>query len=227
MKISASKLIANRVNAQKSTGPRSVEGKLASSINARRHGLAASPPNKLATDPRLESLAKEARAIGFSLEEARQLALTLLAARSVIDAKHAAYDPEPESEPAPRKDPVATFGQEMVDEALELGITMDELWDYANPPEPTLAELGLHEPDPVAERIDEHRRLMRYEQRAVNQIRKAASIKKKQNEPNRAVGRHFSLTHDKGFYRNFECRCMMMRSELSKTLFVKTNGRKY
>ena len=40
------------------------------------------------------------------------------------------------------------------------------------------AELGLPEPDPVAERIDEHRRLMRYEQRAVNQIRKAARIKK-------------------------------------------------
>ena len=47
----------------------------------------------------------------------------------------------------PRKDPVATFGQEMVDEALETGITMEELWDYANPPEPTLAELGLPEPD--------------------------------------------------------------------------------
>ena len=178
MKISASKLIANRVNALKSTGPRSVEGKLASSINARRHGLAASHTNELAADPRLDSLAGEARALGYSLEDARQLALTLLAARSVIDAKHAAYEPEPEPEPVPRKDPVATFGQETVDEALETGITMVELWDYANPPEPTLAELGLPEPDPVVARIDEHRRLVRYEQRAVNQIRKAARIKK-------------------------------------------------
>ena len=178
MKISASKLIANRVNALKSTGPRSAEGKLASSINARRHGLAASPTNELAMDPRLESLEKEARALGFSPEDARQLALMLLAARGVIDAKHAAYEPEPEPEPVPRKDPVAIFGQATVDESLETGITMDELWDYANPPEPTLAELGLPEPDPVAERIDEHRRLMRYEQRAVNQIRKAARIKK-------------------------------------------------
>ena len=178
MKISASKLIANRVNALKSTGPRSSEGKLASSINARRHGLAASPTSELATDPLLDCLAEEGRALGFSLEDARQLALSLLAARSVIDAKHAAYAPEPEPEPAPRKDPVATLGQEMVDEALETGITMDELWDYANPPETTLAELGLPEPDSVAERIDEHRRLMRYEQRAVNQIRKAARIKK-------------------------------------------------
>ena len=178
MKISASKLIANRVNALKSTGPRSAEGKLTSSINARRHGLAASHTSELTTYPRLDCLAEEARALGFSLEEARQLALTLLAARSVIDAKHAAYDPEPEPEPVPPKGPVATFGQEMVDEAIETGITMEELWDYANPPEPTLAELGLPEPDPVAERIDEHRRLARYEQRAVNQIRKTARIKK-------------------------------------------------
>lgn len=178
MKISASKLIANRVNALKSTGPRSAEGKLISSINGRRHGLAASPESEIAADPRLESLAKEARALGFSLEETRQLALTLLAARSVIDAKHAAYGPEPESEPKPRKDPVATFGQEVVDEALETGITMEELWDYANPPEPNFAELGLPEPDLVAARIDEHRKLMRYEQRAVNQIRKATRIKK-------------------------------------------------
>ena len=178
MKISASKLIANRVNALKSTGPRSAEGKLASSINARRHSLAASPTSDLTTDPLLNCLAKEARALGFSPEDARQLALTILAARAVIDAKHAIYDPEPAPEPAPRKDPVATFGQEMVDEALESGITMDELWDYANPLEPTLAELGLPEPDPVAERIDMHRRLMRYEQRAVNQIRKASRIKK-------------------------------------------------
>jgi hypothetical protein len=126
----------------------------------------------------LDCLAKEARAVGFSLEDAQQLALSLLVARSVIDAKHAAYDPEPEPEPAPRKDSVATFGQEMVDEALETGITMEELWDYANPAEPTLAELGLPEPDPVAERIEVHRKLMGYEQRAVNQIRKAARIKK-------------------------------------------------
>ena len=34
------------------------------------------------------------------------------------------------------------------------------------------------EANEVAERIDAHRRLMRYEQRAVNQIRKAARIKK-------------------------------------------------
>ena len=80
----------------------------------------------------MDFLAKEARNLGFSDKESRQLALTLLAARDAIDAKRAAYDRDPDPEPMQRKDSVATFGQEMVDEALESGITMEELWEYAN-----------------------------------------------------------------------------------------------
>ena len=178
MKISASKLIANRRNALKSTGPRSANGKLASSRNAQRHGLSNQAPELEVIDLRAEALVSEACALGFSTEDARNLALTLLRGREVITAKHSAYEPVMEDEPRPRKHPVDTFGQEAVDEALETGITMEELWEYANPPEPTYAELGLPEPDPVAERIDAHRKLMRYEQRAVNQIRKAVRIKK-------------------------------------------------
>jgi hypothetical protein len=178
VKISASKLIANKRNALKSTGPRSVDGKLASSRNAQLHGLNNQTPELEVIAPSAEALMGEARAIGFSTKDARHLAFTLLRGREVINAKHSAYEPETEDEPRPRKHPVDTFGQATVDEALETGITMDELWEYANPPEPTYAELGLPEPDPVAERIDAHRKLMRYEQRAVNQIRKAARIKK-------------------------------------------------
>ena len=129
-------------------------------------------------DPRADALMSEAYALGFSVEDARHLALTLIRGREVINAKHFPYEPAMEDEPRPRKHPVDTFGQATVGEALETGITMEELWEYANPPEPTYAELGLPEPDPVAERIDAHRKLMRYEQRAVNQIRKAARIKK-------------------------------------------------
>ena len=178
MKISASKLIANRVNALRSTGPRSAEGKFASCQNAQLHGLSKQAPELEVVDSCAEALMNEARAIGFSTEDAKYLALTLLRGREVITAKHSAYEPVMEDEPRPRKHPVDTFGQETVDEALETGITMEELWEYANPPEPTYAELGLPEPDPVAERIDAHRKLTRYEQRAFNQIRKAARIKK-------------------------------------------------
>ena len=110
----------------------------------------------------------EVCALDFSKEDARHLALTLLRGREVINDKHSAYEPVIEEEPRSRKHPVDTFGQAAVDEALETGITMDELWDYANPPEPSYAELGLPGPDPVAERIDAQRNLMRYEQHAVN-----------------------------------------------------------
>ena len=39
MKISVSKLIANRTNALKSTGPRSEIGKRRSAVNSKKHGL--------------------------------------------------------------------------------------------------------------------------------------------------------------------------------------------
>jgi hypothetical protein len=39
MKISVSKLIANRSNALKSTGPRSEIGKRRSAVNSKKHGL--------------------------------------------------------------------------------------------------------------------------------------------------------------------------------------------
>ena len=67
MKISASKLIANRRNALKSTGPRSVDGKLASSRNAQLHGLSNQVPELEVIDPRAEALMSEARTLGLWL----------------------------------------------------------------------------------------------------------------------------------------------------------------
>ena len=121
-------------------------------------------------------MTNEAQSLSFSCDDARQLALIKVTTRGSIDGKHASYEPERETQP--RKDSVESFGQELVDEPMETGIEIEDLWEYANPPEPTYAELGLPEPDRVVERIDKHRKLTRYEQRAVNQIRKAARIKK-------------------------------------------------
>ena len=42
-KLSEKKLLANRQNAKKSTGPRSLQGKRASSFNATKHGMLAKP----------------------------------------------------------------------------------------------------------------------------------------------------------------------------------------
>ena len=67
MKISASKLIANRANATISTGPRSLEGKRISSENAQLHGLASSSGVSLDLGaPALVKLVDEAIGFGVS-----------------------------------------------------------------------------------------------------------------------------------------------------------------
>jgi hypothetical protein len=53
--ISARQLAANRLNAQRSVGPRSPRGKARASVNARRHGLSV----PAIADPRLDSEVRE------------------------------------------------------------------------------------------------------------------------------------------------------------------------
>jgi hypothetical protein len=78
MMISVSKLIANRSNALKSTGPRSEVGKRRSAVNARRHGL-----NSLLIrdDSELEEgfslLVSDATRLGYSEQDARAVVAAL------------------------------------------------------------------------------------------------------------------------------------------------------
>jgi hypothetical protein len=59
MSTSSKQILANQANAQKSTGPRSAEGKAASARNAFTHGLSASPESLFANAP---AVAEEFRA---------------------------------------------------------------------------------------------------------------------------------------------------------------------
>ena len=178
MKISASKLIANRANAAKSTGPRSTEGKRISSENAQRHGLASS--SGVSVDlgsPALASLVKEARGFGFSASEAQEFVTRLAAARDVIDAKHVSFRDKPEAERLPNMSLEALYRTIKELEAPRSGVTSAERRALF-----TLLYRQIKEDNDRARRfakkLEVHRKLIRYEQRAVNQIRKAAQIKK-------------------------------------------------
>ena len=178
MKISVSKLIANRSNALKSTGPRSEVGKHRSAVNSKKHGLntlLVSSESKLGEEFSL--LVADAIRLGYSEQDAAAVVAALQLGRTVIEAKHSAYQDKPESEKVE-----ALTRREWIRSVRDTQIPESQM------EEPDIRWVGKlmfrqgqQDHDPVSQlgvKIEEHRKLMRYEQRAVNQIRKAARIKK-------------------------------------------------
>ena len=89
--------LANQSNALKSTGPRSVAGKRASSQNSRKHGLNSAPDFESSLEYRelVELIAEE----GFSAFACADIAAGLLNYRRVMDAYYDTYtSPEPVNE---------------------------------------------------------------------------------------------------------------------------------
>ena len=89
--------LANRCNALKSTGPKSVSGKRASSQNSRKHGLNSAPDFESSLEYRalVELIAEE----GFSGFACADIASGLLNYRRVMDAYYDTYtSPEPVDE---------------------------------------------------------------------------------------------------------------------------------
>ena len=89
--------VANRCNALKSTGPRSVAGKWASSQNSRKHGLNSAPYFESSFEYRalIDLIAEE----GFSAFACADIAAGLLNYRRVMDAYYDTYaSPEPVDE---------------------------------------------------------------------------------------------------------------------------------
>ena len=176
MKISVSKLIANRSNALKSTGPRSELGKRRSAVNARRHGLnALLIPDDSELGKEFSLLVADATRLGYSEQDARAVVVALQLGRAVIDAKHRAYQDKPESEKIEaltRREWIHSIRETQIPESqME---EADIRW-VGN----LMFRQGQQDHDPLSQmgvKIEEHRKLMRYEQRAVNQIRKAVTI---------------------------------------------------
>jgi hypothetical protein len=178
MKTSVSKLLANRANAQKSSGPRSQIGKHASSKNALKHGLAGKASlTDNSPSPLVAELINEARSLGYSLEDAQTLVDALQTSRSVIAAKHAAYVDKPDEARMP------DMSRELIEETIVGMVSPKERLlkrdrDYMVN---LLYKEVENDNDPVQRlmlKIEAHRKLMRYEQRAVNRLRGAAKSQK-------------------------------------------------
>ena len=178
MKTSVSKLLANRANAQKSTGPRSQIGKHVSSKNARKHGLAGSDSTAGNSPSPLDAhLVNDARSLGYSHEDAQILVDALQTFRSVISAKHAAYADKPDAERMPY------MSRELIEETVVGMISTKERLSKRD--RDYMVNLLYREVekdnDPVQRlmlKIEAHRKLMRYERRGVNRLRGAAKGQK-------------------------------------------------
>ena len=183
MKISVEKLVANRANAQKSSGPQTKAGKLRSAKNALKHGLGAQPlnssqnPSLLNHFPELKSYQQELISLGYSDAQSREMVEAVLTARQVTEAKHSAYTDRLNEE-------------RLADMTLE-GMTslLREFGDPAATVTPIeLAKMAallfkqVHKDNDISgllfEKFEAHRKLMRYEQRAFNQLRKKSIVKK-------------------------------------------------
>jgi len=120
---------------------------------------------------------EEARGFGFSASEAQELVTRLVAARDVIDAKHVTFKEKPEAERLPSMSPEALYRTIKEMETPRSGVASAERRAML-----TMLYRQIKENNDRARRfakkLEGHRKLMRYEQRAVNQIRKAARIKK-------------------------------------------------
>jgi hypothetical protein len=177
LKISVEKLVANRANAQKSSGPQTRVGKLRSARNALKHGLGAQSsnssqnPSLLNHYPELKSYQQELISLGYSDTQSDEIIEALLTARQVINAKQNAYTDR--------------LNEERLGDMTLEGLTslLREFGDPAARVTPTerarVAALLFKQVQKdndlsglLFEKFDAHRKLMRYEQQAFNQLRK-------------------------------------------------------
>jgi len=179
LKISVEKLVANRANAQKSSGPQTRAGKLRSSKNAFKHGLGAQSSNSYQNPPllyhfpELESYQQELTALGYSDAQSDEIIEALLTARQVTEVKHSAYKDRLNEKRLGNMTPeaVASFVREMED-PLSTVTPMERARVVALLFKQVKKDNDLS--GLLFEKFEAHRKLMRYEQRAVNRLRGAA-----------------------------------------------------
>lgn len=114
---------ANRLNAQRSTGPRSVRGKKSSSLNALRHGLSV-PVEQLVQSQLVTRLQQLIEGEGIDPDSARDLSLKILDFERNIARELDSFPPY--------QDPLPRSPEELMDLVRQDWREMDLLDDYAD-----------------------------------------------------------------------------------------------
>jgi len=183
LKISVEKLVANRANAQKSSGPQTRAGKLRSARNALKHGLGARSPNSPQNPslfnhfPELKSYQQELISLGYSDAQSQEIIEALLAARQVTEVKHSAYTDRL------NEDRLANMTLQGLTSLLrEFGDPAARVTPAERARVAALLFKQVKKDNDLSgllfEKFDAHRKLMRYEQRAFNQLCKKSQVKK-------------------------------------------------
>ena len=163
--------------------PQSNEGKLRTAKNALKHGLGAQflnslhNPSLLNYFPELESYQQELTALGYSDAQSQEMIEVLLNARQVTEAKHSAYTDRLNKERLGNMTPeaLAEFVREM--EGFQSGVTKSERRTVIG-----LVYCQVQKDNDLSgllfEEFEARRKLIRYEQRAFNQLRKKSQVNK-------------------------------------------------
>ena len=183
MKISVEKLVANRANAQKSSGPQTRAGKLRSARNALKHSLGAQSLNSsqnpplLDHFPELKSYQQELTTLVYSDAQSDEIIEALLTARQVAEVKHSAYTDRLNEECLGNMtlERLTSLLREFGDPAAR--VTSTERAKVA-----ALLFKQVQKDNDLSgllfEKFDSHRKLICYEQRGFNQLRKKSLVEK-------------------------------------------------
>jgi len=162
--------LANRCNALKSTGPRSVTGKWASSQNSRKHGLNSIPSfeSSIEYQTLVDLIAEE----GFSAFVCADIASSLLNYRRVMDAYYDTYtNPEPVNEfmrDMSVKGSMPIFREMLRESGSELGDVRNMAAFFAG-----MQRQERHKGGPISRRTTDTHKLIRYQRNGIARLSKA------------------------------------------------------
>ena len=162
--------LTSRSNALKSTGPRSVAGKRASSQNSRKHGLNSAPDFESSSEYRalVDLIAEE----GFSAFACADIAAGLLNYRRVMDAYYDTYtSPEPVNEfmrDMNVKASIPIFREMLSPSGIEPGDVRDMAAFFAS-----MLRQARRKSGPVSRRSADTHKLTRYQRNGIARLSKA------------------------------------------------------